>query len=280
MTPVQRERETSPFLQIADLHRWFGGLHVIDGVSFDCRQGIVKAIIGPNGAGKTTLFNLIAGNLAPNSGSIRFLGAEVAGLPAHRVAQRGISRTFQASHLFPGMTVLENVMTGRHVASRAGFFSGMLALPNAWREERRIRGDSLGILAELGIESLAHKDGRSLPFGQQRIVEIARALASRPRLLLLDEPACGLTMNEKEALGRLITKIRDGGTTIVIVEHDMSLVMGISDEVVALSYGRKIAEGTPREVQANPEVIDIYLGDVANAPAETPSTSWPGDSDA
>jgi branched-chain amino acid transport system ATP-binding protein len=267
-------------LEITDLQRWFGGLHVTDGVSFSCRRGIVKAIIGPNGAGKTTLFNLIAGNLAPDSGSIRFLGAEIAGLAPHRIARIGISRTFQASHLFPRMTVLENVMTGRHVAGKSGFLSGMLALPGSWREERRIREDSMGILEEMGIAPLAHKDGASLPFGQQRVVEIARALASRPRLLLLDEPACGLTMNETEALGGLISKIREGGTTIIIVEHDMSLVMGVSDEVVVLSYGRKIAEGSPRGVQADPEVIAVYLGDAAEGPSQAPFRAWPGDSDA
>ncbi len=260
MEDARRPLTQEPILEIADLHHWFGGLHVIDGVSLSCRAGIVKAIIGPNGAGKTTLFNLISGSLTPLSGSIRFLGEELAGFKPHRIAQRGIARTFQASHLFPGMTVLENVMTGRHVKSRAGFLSGMLALPHALREERRIREDSMEILQELGIAGLARKEGGSLPFGQQRIVEIARALAARPRLLLLDEPACGLTMNETEALGGLISRIKEAGTTVIIVEHDMALVMGISDEVVALSYGRKIAEGTPREVQANPEVVAVYLG--------------------
>jgi branched-chain amino acid transport system ATP-binding protein len=247
-------------LEVAGLHHWFGGLHVIDGVSFSCRQGIVKAIIGPNGAGKTTLLNLIAGNLTPVSGSIRFLGEETTSLKPHQIARRGISRTFQASHLFPGMTVLENVMTGRHTAGRAGFLSGMLALPHTWREERRIREDCMAILERFGIAPLAGTEARSLPFGRQHIVEIARALAARPQLLLLDEPACGLTMNETEDLGALIDRIRGAGTTIVIVEHDMSLVMGISDEVVVLSYGRKIAEGTSREVQANPEVVATYLG--------------------
>jgi ABC-type branched-subunit amino acid transport system ATPase component len=250
----------TPFLEVDNLQHWFGGLHVIGGVSLSCPQGIVKAIIGPNGAGKTTLFNLISGSLTPVSGSIRFLGEEIAGLPPHRIAQRGVSRTFQASHLFPGMSVLENVMTGRHAASRSGFVSCMLALPRALREERAIRRDAMEILAEMGIADLAEKDGGSLPFGQQRIVEIARALAARPRLLLLDEPACGLTMRETEVMGELISGIKAKGTTVVIVEHDMSLVMGASDEVVVLSYGRKIAEGSPREIQSNPEVIEIYLG--------------------
>jgi len=250
----------APFLEVRDLQHWFGGLHVIGGVGFSCRQGIIKAIIGPNGAGKTTLFNLISGAIPPASGSISFLGEEIAGSPAHRIAWKGISRTFQASRLFPGMTVLENVMTGRHTASRSGFLSCMFARPRALREEREIRDAAMDILSRLGIAELAGKDGHSLPFGRQRIVEIARALAARPRLLLLDEPACGLTMRETEEMGERITGIRDAGTTILIVEHDMSLVMGISDEVVVLSYGRKIAEGAPREIQSNPEVVEIYLG--------------------
>jgi len=247
-------------LEVSGLHHWFGGLHVIDSVQFSCRQGIVKAIIGPNGAGKTTLLNLIAGSLRPHSGSIAFDGHPIAGIAPHQVAARGISRTFQATRLFPRMSVLENIMVGCHVRGRKGFIAGMLGPAATGREELRIRRDCMAVLDGLGIADLAGRDAVSLPFGRQRIVEFARALASQPRLLLLDEPACGLNPKETEEIGGLIAGIRARGITVLIVEHDMSLVMGISDEVVVLSYGRKIAEGTPSEVQANPEVVSVYLG--------------------
>lgn len=253
------------FLTVTDLHHWFGGLHVINDVSFACRPGIVKAIIGPNGAGKTTLFNLIAGSLAPVSGSISFRGLPIAGLKSHEVARRGVSRTFQATKLFPRMSVLENVMVGRHTRSRAGFLAGMIGPALTAREEARIRKDCLDLLDSLGIADLAHRDAQSLPFGRQRVVEFARALAADPSLILLDEPACGLNPRETEEVGELIAGIRGRGITILIVEHDMSLVMGISDEIIALNYGQKIAEGTPREVQGNPEVVAIYLGGAQDA---------------
>jgi branched-chain amino acid transport system ATP-binding protein len=248
-------------LEVQELHHWFGGLHVIDGVSFTCRQGIVKAIIGPNGAGKTTLFNLIAGSFAPVSGSIRLEGRRTNGLPPHRMAALGISRTFQATRIFPRMSVLENVLVGRHTQTRGGFLAAMVGPALTGRAEKRARGACLETLAGLGLADLAHKDAASLPFGRQRVVEIARALAAEPRLLLLDEPACGLNPAETEEMAARIAGIRTRGTTVLIVEHDMSLVMGISDEVLALSAGRRIAEGTPREIQANPEVIAVYLGD-------------------
>jgi branched-chain amino acid transport system ATP-binding protein len=247
-------------LAVSGLHHWFGGLHVIDGVEFSCRQGIVKAIIGPNGAGKTTLLNLIAGTLRPLSGRIAFDGHPIAGIAPHQVAARGISRTFQATRLFPRMSVLENIMVGYHVRGRKGFLAGLVGPAATGREERRTRRDCLAVLDQLGIAHLAPRDAVSLPFGRQRVVEFARALASQPRLLLLDEPACGLNPKETEEIGGLIAGIRARGITVLIVEHDMSLVMGISDEVVVLSYGRKIAEGTPSEVQANPEVVSVYLG--------------------
>ena len=250
-----------PLLSVTGLHKWFGGLHVIDDVSFDCRPGIVKAIIGPNGAGKTTLFNLIAGSLAPGEGSIMLQGRPIAGLQPHVIATRGVARTFQATRLFPRMSVLENVLVGTHVRTRAGFLSCMAGPWLASREEARARRECMSILDDLGAADLAAKEAVSLPFGRQRIVEIARALAAVPLLLLLDEPACGLNPAETEELGRTIGQIRRNGITVLLVEHDMTLVMGTSDEVLALSAGRRIAEGTPREVQSDPRVAAVYLGD-------------------
>ena len=252
---------SNALLEVTGLHRWFGGLHVIDELSFSCRTGIVKAIIGPNGAGKTTLFNLIAGSLTPASGSITFDGRLTGGLPPHQIAGRGISRTFQATRLFPRMSVLENVMVGRHVRTRGGFLAGMVGPAVTGRSERRAREACMAVLEDLGAAELAGRDAASLSFGRQRVVEIARALASEPRLLLLDEPACGLNPAETEDMGALIGRIRDRGITVLIVEHDMSLVMGVSDEVLVLSAGRMIAEGSPWEVQGNPQVVAVYLGE-------------------
>jgi branched-chain amino acid transport system ATP-binding protein len=247
-------------LEVQALHHWFGGLHVINDVSFACRPGIVKGIIGPNGAGKTTLFNLVAGAFAPYSGRITFDGRSVSGLAPHRIAARGVSRTFQATRLFPRMTVLENVMVGMHARARHGFFAGLAGPMVTAREEARVRGACMGVLDTLGIADLAGRDARALPFGRQRVVELARALAAQPRLLLLDEPASGLNPRETEEMAQLIASIRQRGTTVLVVEHDMSLVMGICDEVLVLSFGSMIAEGTPREIQANAEVVSVYLG--------------------
>jgi len=253
------------FLCVRSLNHWFGGLHVINSVDLCCRRGTVMAIIGPNGAGKTTLFNLIAGSLSPVSGTITFEETAIQGLPPHRIAGIGITRTFQASRLFPGMSVLENVMVGRHLRARGGFLKDMAGRFWTAREEDRMLAACMDVLQRLGISDLAEQEARALPFGRQRVVELARALASEPKLLLLDEPACGLNPNETEEMAGLIGRIRDRGTTVLIVEHDMSLVMRISDHVVVLSYGSVIADGTPRDVQANDEVISVYLGAGDNA---------------
>ncbi len=248
-------------LEIDALSKRFGGLQAVRDVSFAVGKGTIKAVIGPNGAGKTTLFNLVSGFLAPDGGSIRLRGEPIEGRPPHRVAALGLSRTFQHIRLFGHMTALENVMVGRHVRSCAGFLAGMLHLPFTWREEAEIRERSLEVMDFVGIGALAGSEAGSLSYGQQRAVEVARALAGEPELLLLDEPAAGLNMRETADMARLIGRIRDRGVTVLIVEHDMSLVMGISDEVLVLSQGEKIADADPASVQKHPEVVRVYLGD-------------------
>jgi len=248
-------------LEIANLNRSFGGLRAVNDVSFTVHQGSIKAVIGPNGAGKTTLFNLIAGNLAPDGGEVRFNGRRLNGLLPCQIARLGLSRTYQNIKLFAGMTALENVMVGRHVRSRAGFLAGMLNLPATWAEERCIRDKSMELLDLMGIAECADLEVTNLAFGQQRAVEFARALATEPALLLLDEPAAGLNIYETGEVGELIRKIRQQGITVLLVEHDMSLVMDISDEIVVLSFGEKIAEDQPLAIQQNQEVIRIYLGE-------------------
>jgi branched-chain amino acid transport system ATP-binding protein len=248
-------------LEIKDLNRHFGGLHAVNNVSFTVEQGMIKAVIGPNGAGKTTLFNLIAGNLPANSGTVYFKSMKINGRKPYQIASLGLSRTYQNIKLFHGMTALENVMVGRHTRSRAGFLSGMLNLPWTWPEERKIKEKAMEYLDLLGVADCADTEVSNLSFGQQRGVEFARALATEPTLLLLDEPAAGLNIYETAEIGRLITRIRERGITVLLVEHDMTLVMDISDEIVVLSFGEKIAEDIPHNIQQNEEVIRVYLGD-------------------
>jgi len=248
-------------LSVEMLSKRFGGLQAVNEVSFSVTAGSIKALIGPNGAGKTTLFNLISGVIAPDSGIINFCGNEVQGLRPHQVASRGMARTFQHIRLFPKMTVQENIMIGRHIHSKAGFVAGMLSIPYTWIEEKNIREKSREIMSFLDLENLADVEATSLSYGQQRNVELGRALACEPKLLLLDEPAAGLNMSETAELGALISRIRDTGITVLIVEHDMGLVMDISDEIIVLSYGKKIADDKPLAVQSNSEVINVYLGE-------------------
>jgi branched-chain amino acid transport system ATP-binding protein len=249
------------FLEVENLSKQFGGLKAVNDVSFQVQKGAIKAVIGPNGAGKTTLFNLISCALAPTSGRVRFDGHDLRGKKPHEVAVLGLARTFQNIEMFAGMTALENVMVGRHIRSRSGFFASMLKMPWTGPEERQIRQKSMELLELLGVAECADVEACSLAFGQQRAVEFARALAMEPKLLLLDEPAAGLNIYETAEIGRLITKIRDLGITVLLVEHDMSLVMDISDEIVVLSFGETIAEGLPNEVRTDPEVIKVYLGE-------------------
>lgn len=247
-------------LSVRNLNRFFGGLHAVAEVDMDVEEGVIKGIIGPNGAGKTTMFNLIAGNLRPSSGNVSFSGQDITGRPPYQIAQTGIFRTFQTIKLCGQMTVLENVMLGRHVRTRAGFLAAVLRPGWMRREEADIRRRAADILQTLEIADLAEEEATNLPFGKQRAVEFARALAADPKLLLLDEPASGLNMHETAELSDLICRIRDMGITVLLVEHDMSLVMDICKEVAVLNFGRKIAEGTPSAIQRDPDVINVYLG--------------------
>jgi len=248
-------------LEVAGVRRSFGGLVAVDGVSLAVNAGQIKGIIGPNGAGKTTLFNIISGLLKPDAGQITFKGRAITGWKPYEIACAGVSRTFQNPSLFLQMNVLENVMVGRHSRARWGFLGCGLRWPGQSREERAIRAAALAQLEYVGLAHLAGWPAGALPFGQRRMVELARALATEPEMLLLDEPASGLNTREKEDLGRLIRKIRDRGITILLVEHDMSVVMGLSDDLTVLHNGRPIAEGAPQAVQNDPRVISVYLGE-------------------
>lgn len=248
-------------LEVKNISKRFGGVQAVKDVSFSVEQGSIKAVIGPNGAGKTTLFNLVSGFLSPDTGVITYKDIPIQGKSPYLIAAQGLSRTFQHIRLFAHMTALENVMVGRHVRSSAGFIAGMLSLPGTRCEEQEIRNTSLRIMEFLGVHGLADAEATSLSYGQQRVVELARSLASEPELLLLDEPAAGLNMRETADMASLIGKIRERGITVLIVEHDMQLVMNISDQIIVLSYGEKIADDIPRMVQSNPEVVRVYLGE-------------------
>jgi len=256
-----RHHQPGELLHVDSLEKSFGGIRALQGLTFGVPAGAIKAVIGPNGAGKTTLFNLVTGILLPTRGTISLNGKTITGRRPQMIARLGVSRTFQNVLIFGRMTVLENVMVGRHMRSRASLLSAGLRLPWMRREEQEIRARATERLDFVGLADRAKERAGNLPLGEQKLLEVARALATEPKILLLDEPAGGLNTRETERLAELIRRIRGQGITVVLVEHDMNLVMDVSDDIVVISFGQKIAEGKPREIKKHPAVIEAYLGE-------------------
>lgn len=247
-------------LEIKSISKNFGGLQAVTRLSFKVEEGLIFSIIGPNGAGKTTAINLITGIYPPTSGEILFEGQKLSRKKSYQVARMGIGRTFQNIQVFKNMSVRENVMVGLHTQSDSGFLRCLMHTPVVWKEEKIIRQKADVVLKFFDLDSKADVLVGGLPYGVQKRVEIARALAMEPKLLFLDEPVAGLNLQETEEMARTILKIRDKGITVMLVEHDMNLIMGISNRITVLNYGEKIAEGSAKEIQNNPKVIDAYLG--------------------
>jgi branched-chain amino acid transport system ATP-binding protein len=256
-------------LSVDGLGKSFGGVRALEGVSFGIARGAVHSIIGPNGAGKTTLLNLLTGLVVPDSGCVRLDDIDLTGAAPYRMAAAGLGRTFQNLQVFFNMSALENVMTGCHLRERDALWPALLRLPSLVRREIATRERALQLLAHVGLADWAHTPAEAMPYGALKRLEIARAMAAEPKLLLLDEPAAGLNATEAHAIDALIKRLAGEGTTVILVEHNMKLVMGVSDHLLVLDQGRVLAEGTPRQIRANPAVIEAYLGTAGDgAPAD------------
>jgi branched-chain amino acid transport system ATP-binding protein len=257
-------------LEVHGLSRYFGGLAAVDELSFEVERGRIVGLIGPNGAGKTTVFNLITGQLAPSAGDVRFNGRRITGLPPYQIARMGLVRTFQSTVLYAESSVLENVLRACAVRNRVGFWSGLISSPAACQEEAATRERALELLRFVELDAVRDEAARNLPYGHQRALGIAIGLATQPGLMLLDEPVAGMNPEETARTARLIRRVNEAGTTIVVVEHDMSFVMGLCHTIVVMNYGRKIAEGRPEEIRTDPAVVAAYLGVDEDAGAHRP----------